>query len=118
MANGPLACGIHATDKFEAFGTTTPVSAYPGGPPSPSPPRRRPACLCVRVRPYACVPMRTCLRTGRSTRSLRHALRCAAGIYSESALLPIPNHILSIIGWGTDPAHGAYWVGPGFSAPL
>ena len=61
MANGPLACGIHATDQLEAFGTTTPVSHYPGG------------------------------------------------IFSQFSFLPIPNHILSIVGWGTDPENGAYW---------
>jgi len=30
FAGGPLACGIHANDKLEAFGTTTPISSYPG----------------------------------------------------------------------------------------
>lgn len=62
MTNGPLACGIHATDQLEAYGTTTPVSHYPGG------------------------------------------------IFSQRALLPTPNHILSITGWGLDPDHGEYWV--------
>ena len=61
-ANGPLACGIHATDKLEAFGTTTPVSSYPGG------------------------------------------------IFEEFALLPIANHIISIVGWGHDEANGDYWI--------
>jgi len=60
--NGPLACGIHATDKLEAYGTTTPVDTYPGG------------------------------------------------IFSELALLPIANHILSIVGWGRDDTHGDYWI--------
>jgi len=62
MANGPLACGIHATDQLEAFGTTTPVSSYPGG------------------------------------------------IFSQFTLLPIANHILSIVGWGTDTQNGEYWL--------
>jgi cathepsin X len=62
MANGPLACGIHATDDLEAFGTTTPVSHYPGG------------------------------------------------IFSQFTLLPIPNHILSIVGWGSDADNGDYWI--------
>ena len=61
MANGPLACGIHATDELEAFGTTTPVASYPGG------------------------------------------------IFEQSVLLPMANHILSIVGWGHDDAHGDYW---------
>lgn len=60
--NGPLACGIHATDKLEAFGTTTPVSSYPGG------------------------------------------------IFEEFTFLPIPNHILSIVGWGHDVVNGDYWI--------
>ena len=61
--NGPLACGIHATDELEAFGTTTPVASYPGG------------------------------------------------IFHQRALLPLPNHILSIVGWGTDPSDGnEYWI--------
>lgn len=60
-AHGPLACGIHATDELEAFGTTTPVASYPGG------------------------------------------------IYQQRVLLPIPNHILSIVGWGRDPTYGDYW---------
>ena len=30
------------------------------------------------------------------------------GIFTEHAL-PLPNHILSIVGWGTDKEHGAYW---------
>lgn len=62
MANGPLACGIHATDELEAFGTTKPISDYPGG------------------------------------------------IFSQRTLLPMPNHILSITGWGTDADHGPYWI--------
>lgn len=61
-ANGPLACGIHATPTLEAFGTTTPVSQYPGG------------------------------------------------IFEEFVLFALPNHILSIVGWGHDEAHGDYWV--------
>lgn len=61
-ANGPLACGIHANDKLEAFGTTTRVDSYPGG------------------------------------------------IFKDSTLLPMANHILSIVGWGTDPTEGEYWV--------
>lgn len=62
LANGPLACGIHATDELEAFGTTTPMSHYPGE------------------------------------------------IFSQRSLLPMANHILSIVGWGADPAHGNYWI--------
>jgi len=62
FANGPLACGIHATDKLEAFGTTDPVSSYPGG------------------------------------------------IFEQRVLLPMPNHILSIVGWGSDKDHGDYWI--------
>eukprot|EP00038_Savillea_parva_P007691 m.171885 g.171885 ORF g.171885 m.171885 type:complete len:635 (+) comp13441_c0_seq1:550-2454(+) len=62
MNNGPLACGIHATDELEAFGTTTPVDHYPGG------------------------------------------------IFTQRVLLPTANHILSIVGWGTDPTHGPYWI--------
>lgn len=60
-ANGPLACGIHATSKLEAFGTTDPVDSYPGG------------------------------------------------IFEQAEFLPMPNHILSIVGWGSDPDHGDYW---------
>mmetsp|Transcript_7903 Transcript_7903/g.11071 ORF Transcript_7903/g.11071 Transcript_7903/m.11071 type:complete len:624 (-) Transcript_7903:153-2024(-) len=60
--NGPLACGIHATDELEAFGTTKAVESYPGG------------------------------------------------IFEQRVLLPMPNHILSIVGWGTDPDHGEYWI--------
>ena len=62
MMNGPLACSLDATDEFEAFGETTPVSSYPGG------------------------------------------------IFSQFTLIPLPNHIVSITGWGTDPAYGAYWI--------
>jgi len=62
MTNGPLACGIHATDELEAYGTTTPISHYPGG------------------------------------------------IFSQFNILPMANHILSIVGWGTDPEHGPYWI--------
>ena len=62
MANGPLACGIHATDELEAFGTTKPVSSYPGG------------------------------------------------IFHQRVFLALPNHILSIVGWGTDPTEGEYWI--------
>ena len=54
FTNGPLACGIHATDELEAFGTTVPVSSYPGG------------------------------------------------IFNQSVFFPMPNHILSITGWGHD----------------
>ena len=61
FAHGPLACGIHATDELEAFGTTTPVASYPGG------------------------------------------------IFQQRVFLPIPNHILSIVGWGSDATHGEYW---------
>jgi cathepsin X len=61
--NGPLACGIHATEELEAFGTTKPVDSYPGG------------------------------------------------IFSQFTLLPVPNHILSIVGWGEDKALGqSYWI--------
>ena len=60
-SNGPLACGIDATDQLEAFGTTKPVSSYPGG------------------------------------------------IFSQKSWWPFPNHILSIVGWGTDTTYGGYW---------
>jgi len=62
MQNGPLACGIHATDELEAYGTTTPVSSYPGG------------------------------------------------IFEQRVLFAMPNHILSIVGWGTDKENGEYWI--------
>jgi cathepsin X len=63
LANGPLACGIHATPELEAFGTTTPVDAYPGG------------------------------------------------IYNQSVFFPMPNHILSITGWGHDATlNKDYWI--------
>ena len=62
-ANGPLACGIHATDELEAFGTTTPVDMYPNG------------------------------------------------IFNQSVFLPMPNHILSITGWGMDTElNQEYWI--------
>eukprot|EP00937_MAST-01D_sp_MAST-1D-sp2_P006323 g6323.t1 len=78
FANGPLACGIHANDKLEAFGTTTPVSSYAGG------------------------------------------------IFEDFALLPMSNHILSIVGWGHDEgtdtdywwlrnSWGTYWGENGFA---
>ena len=63
MQNGPLACGIDATNKLEAYGTTTPVDSYPGG------------------------------------------------IFSQTELLPMANHILSIVGWGTDAnLNQDYWI--------
>ena len=62
FANGPLACGIHATPELEAFGTTTPVDSYPGG------------------------------------------------IFNQSVFFPMPNHILSITGWGHDTNYGDYWI--------
>ncbi len=62
MTSGPLACGIHATDKLEAFGTTDAVSSYPGG------------------------------------------------IFKEAGILDLPNHILSIVGWGKDQTYGDYWI--------
>lgn len=62
FANGPLACGIDATDKLEAFGTTTPISSYPGE------------------------------------------------IFEQETLLPMANHILSLVGWGVDPdSNTEYW---------
>jgi cathepsin X len=61
--NGPLACGIHATEELEAFGTTVPVSNYPGG------------------------------------------------IFNQSVFFPMPNHILSITGWGIDTTlNQEYWI--------
>ena len=34
------------------------------------------------------------------------------GIYSEHVLLPIPNHVISLIGWGKDAESGEeYWIG-------
>ena len=61
--NGPLACGIHATDELEAFGTTVPVDSYPGG------------------------------------------------IFNQSVFFPMPNHILSITGWGMDTTvNQEYWI--------
>lgn len=63
MQNGPIACGIHANDKLEAYGVTTPVDHYPGG------------------------------------------------IFKEFDPLPLPNHILSIVGWGEDKTVGeSYWI--------
>jgi cathepsin X len=63
VANGPLACGIHATPELEAFGTTTAVETYPGG------------------------------------------------IFTQKTLLPVPNHILSIVGYGHDEkVNLSYWV--------
>ena len=62
FANGPIACGIHATDEMEAFGTTTELDAYPGR------------------------------------------------IFFQKKATLAANHILSIVGWGTDVAHGEYWV--------
>lgn len=62
-ANGPLACGIHATDELEAFGTTTAVDTYPNG------------------------------------------------IFNQSVFFPMPNHILSITGWGIDTElNQEYWI--------
>jgi len=31
------------------------------------------------------------------------------GIFNEHSI-PLPNHILSIVGWGTDKEHGEYWL--------
>jgi len=78
FARGPLACGIDATDKLEAFGTTTPISSYPGE------------------------------------------------IFEQETLLPMANHILSIVGWGLDQdsnteywwlrnSWGTYWGDQGFA---
>jgi cathepsin X len=78
FARGPLACGIDATDKLEAFGTTTSISSYPGE------------------------------------------------IFEQTTLLPMPNHILSIVGWGKDQdlnteywwlrnSWGTYWGDNGYA---
>ena len=33
------------------------------------------------------------------------------GIYSEFVLFPLPNHLISICGWGKDPLSGEeYWI--------
>ena len=63
FANGPVACGIHATPELEAFGTTTSIGTYP------------------------------------------------AQIFTQKTLLPVPNHILSIVGFGHDTSvNMSYWV--------
>ena len=63
FSNGPLACGIHATDELEAFGTTVPINTYPGS------------------------------------------------IFNQSVFFPMPNHILSITGWGMDTTlNQEYWI--------
>jgi len=32
------------------------------------------------------------------------------GVYSESGVPPTPNHTVSVVGWGVDPAQGEYWI--------
>ena len=32
------------------------------------------------------------------------------GIFEQKVLLPMANHILSIVGWGRDATHGDYWL--------
>jgi len=34
----------------------------------------------------------------------------SGGIYSEYVALPIPNHVVSVIGWGENEENESYWI--------